>query len=608
MADLRSLSAVRPSLDVEDHQRMIGPTSPPPPLTLADAVPSRRQRWLAVGVASFLLAYSAAVLPVAQRAGPMWPSFIGIYQTAVILSDLLTAMFLLFQFQQFRQPGMLVLGGGYLFTSAIATVHLLSFPGLFGEHGVIGGPQTTNWLWIFWHGGFPLFVLAYLAVDASGTTFRRGAGRTVWLSALGVVALAALLGLLATSEAVLPALIVGNNYNRINETGLGPVLVVLCLAALLLTLRQRGSTVIKLWLTVTMLAFALDVFQNLHSGARFTFGWYAARGNSFVASVLALAVYVVENNLLLRHWVTSSRELAAANDRLVETNARLAEALADQQRLARETADANDRLAAALQEQKRLAGEAEQANRSKSRFLAAASHDIRQPVQSLMLFVSVLRGRLENRPEAGLLATVDQALQTLKRLLDGILDLSKLEAGVVTASVRSIPVAEILDGLAAEYMPRAGERGLRLGVVRCSARVRSDPLLLSRMVRNLVENALRYTESGRILVGCRRRGRRLRVEVHDTGVGIPEDRVAEVFEEFVQIGNQERDGDKGLGLGLAIVRRLAQLLHHPLDVRSRPGHGSTFAVDVPIAVAEAETVEAPLIQASARPREEAPRA
>jgi signal transduction histidine kinase len=145
-------------------------------------------------------------------------------------------------------------------------------------------------------------------------------------------------------------------------------------------------------------------------------------------------------------------------------------------------------------------------------------------------------------------------------------------------------------------------------VVRCSAWIRSDPLLLSRMIRNLVENALRYTETGRILVGCRRRGRHLRIEVHDTGVGIPEGRLAEVFEEFVQIGNRERDGDKGLGLGLAIVRRLAQLLQHPLDVRSRLGQGSTFAVDVPIAVNEAETAEAPLRQASARPREEAPHA
>jgi signal transduction histidine kinase len=553
-------------------------------LTLADAVPSRRQRWLAVGVASFLMAYSAVVLPVAERAGPTWPSFIGVYQTAVILSDLLTAMFLLFQFQQFRQLGLLVLGGGYLFTSAIATVHLLSFPGLFGEHGLIGGPQTTNWLWIFWHAGFPLFVLAYLVVDASGAALRRGVGRAVWLGAVSVLAVATLLGLLAVSEAVLPPLIVGNNFNRINETGLGPVLVALCLAALLLTLRQRGSTVIKLWLTVTMLAFTLDVFHTLHAGARFSLGWYAARGNSFVASVLVLAVYIVENHLLLRHWVRSSRELAAVNDRLVEANARLAQALADQQRLAKEAADANDRLAAALQEQKRLAAQAEQANRSKSRFLAAASHDIRQPVQSLMLFVGVLQGRLEGRPEASLLAPVDQALQTLKKLLDGILDLSKLEAGAVTASVRTFLVAEILDGLAAEYAPRAAERGLALNVVRSSAWIRSDPLLLSRMIRNLVENALRYTETGRILIGCRRRGRHLRVEVHDTGVGIPTSRLAEVFEEFVQIGNQERDREKGLGLGLAIVRRLAQLLHHPLDVRSRPGRGSTFTVDVPIAV------------------------
>ncbi len=160
--------------------------------------------------------------------------------------------------------------------------------------------------------------------------------------------------------------------------------------------------------------------------------------------------------------------------------------------------------------------------------------------------------------------------------------MSKLDAGVVVPRVETFAVNELLHRAAAEFRPTAGEKQVDLMVVPCRATVRSDPALLGRILQNLVANAVRYTEQGRILVGCRRRGPHLAIEVWDTGIGIPESRLADIFEEFTQLGNAERDRSQGLGLGLAIVRRLSQLLAHPVSVRSQPGKGSVFSVAVPL--------------------------
>ncbi|CAO3458285.1 hypothetical protein [Azospirillum largimobile] len=226
--------------------------------------------------------------------------------------------------------------------------------------------------------------------------------------------------------------------------------------------------------------------------------------------------------------------------------------------------------------------EAERANVAKSKFLASASHDLRQPVQSLVLFMGALQGHVEGTPGMRILRSMEQSMDGLRMLLDGLLDVSKLDAGLVTANPVAMPIAPIIQRLADEYTLRAAEQGLRFRTSGCGTVVQSDPVLLERILRNLVENALRYTERGGVLVGCRRRDGQLRIEVADTGIGIAPDRQQEVFEEFFQVGNPERDRDKGLGLGLAVVRRLARLLGHEVEVRSIPGRGSTFAVTVPL--------------------------
>ncbi len=231
--------------------------------------------------------------------------------------------------------------------------------------------------------------------------------------------------------------------------------------------------------------------------------------------------------------------------------------------------------------------EAERANRAKSQFLAAASHDLRQPVQSLFFFHDVLARKLAGHPSAPVVANMQNGLNALKSLLDGLLDISRLHAGAIVVDARPFPVAILLDQLAAECADHAAAQGVTLRVVNSGAWVRSDAAQLERMLRNLLDNAIKYTgRGGRVLLGCRRAGgNRLRLEVVDTGPGIPEDKHDAIFEEFVQLGNPERDRSQGLGLGLAIVRHLGRLLDHPVTVRSRPGRCSAFSVSVPLATA-----------------------
>ncbi|WP_246024116.1 hybrid sensor histidine kinase/response regulator [Azospirillum ramasamyi] len=238
------------------------------------------------------------------------------------------------------------------------------------------------------------------------------------------------------------------------------------------------------------------------------------------------------------------------------------------------------RVQAALAEARR---EADRANVAKSKFLAAASHDLRQPVQSLMLLMEVLSGRVTDGMTRNVLGTMERALGALKMLLDGLLDVSRLEAGAVVPEVEVFALSEVMDRVAANSRPVAVQKGLILHIVPCRAHVRSDPMLLGRILQNLVENALRYTDKGRILIGCRRRGGNLRIEVWDTGIGIPPDQQDDIFQEFVQVGNANRNRDQGLGLGLAVVRRLSVMLGHPVTVRSIPGRGSVFSVELPLA-------------------------
>ena len=236
---------------------------------------------------------------------------------------------------------------------------------------------------------------------------------------------------------------------------------------------------------------------------------------------------------------------------------------------------------------------AETANLAKMKVLAAVSHDLRQPLQGLAAFHELLLRDTPN-PDLHRLGNMAAAsLQAGQRLLDDLLTLSRLEAGVVPVEPEAFPLAPLLGQLAAEVKAEAAAKGLRLTIASTGAWVRSDPNRLQSVLRNLLSNAVKYTARGGVLVGVRPRGDQVRVEVWDSGPGIPETELETIWEEFYQIGNPARDGSRGAGLGLSIVERTARLLNHPLDVRSRIGRGSVFAVTLPSVAAPVAVTPVP---------------
>ena len=255
-------------------------------------------------------------------------------------------------------------------------------------------------------------------------------------------------------------------------------------------------------------------------------------------------------------------------------------------------------LAADLRVQKELA---EQASQAKSRFLAAASHDLRQPVHALSLFVGALGQRPLDGESRRLVGHVQGAVDSMGTMFNALLDVSQLDAGMVPVHPRVLALRPLLQRIATDEGALARQKGLRLRLNAPELAVRCDPVLLERVLRNLVSNAVHYTDRGGVLLSARVRGGAVQVRVVDSGIGIAPQRQAEVFQEFVQLHNPERDRAKGLGLGLAIVRRLVDLLDVPLELRSQPGRGTCFTLRLPLAPLAAVQPEAAAPPATAAP-------
>lgn len=234
---------------------------------------------------------------------------------------------------------------------------------------------------------------------------------------------------------------------------------------------------------------------------------------------------------------------------------------------------------ARLREAKR---EADQANLSKTKFLAAVSHDLLQPLNAARLFTSALLEQSFGPKAEGLVRSVSTSLDDVENLLGTLVDISKLDAGVIKPDVTAFDLRDLLNNIARECRQMALADGLTLDFVPSSAVVSSDSQLLARILRNFLTNAIRYTGQGRILLGCRRRSDHMLLQVWDTGPGIPEDKLAEIFQEFKRIRPKGAPADKGLGLGLAIVDKIARMLGHEVSVASREGKGSVFSVRVPL--------------------------
>jgi two-component system CheB/CheR fusion protein len=224
--------------------------------------------------------------------------------------------------------------------------------------------------------------------------------------------------------------------------------------------------------------------------------------------------------------------------------------------------------------------QAQRANAAKSRFLAAASHDLRQPMQALALLQGLLAKAVQGERAQRLVGRLDDALNAMSGMLNTLLDINQIEAGTVHADIVSFPIDTLLTTIVQEYTDQAKAQNIELRCVKCSLTVKSDPSLLGQMLRNLLSNALKYTKQGKILVGCRRHKGMLSIEIWDTGIGIPDEELQAIFQEYHQLGNAARERSLGIGLGLSIVQRLGALMGHRVRVRSRVAKGSVFSIEV----------------------------
>jgi len=667
-----------------------------------------------LGFILVLLLGFAAAAPFARMPLPEFPAFVTVYQTALVTFDLVIAALLFGQFLILRAPALIVLACGYLFSTVMTVAHLLTFPGVFDETGLLkAGIQTTAWLYWFWHGGFLIAVISYALLKRQDGPVRGKLAVIIPGAVLATVGAGAGLIMLATvGEEILPSIMLDDK--RVATQVFAPAVTVWLMGLFALQLLRRGrQTALDLWLMAVVWAWLLDVaLSTVLADARFQLGFYAGRGFGLLASGLVLVALVVNiNRLYARQAVVASQlgvELADMR-RLHEVSTRsthqadlphmldeilgatielqradfgniqlydaragtlsivvqrgfprslldqftvvraedaavCAQALRDRERVVvedltsdprfpslrviaeqtgfrsvqstpilgrggilrgimsthfREPArpserdlrltDLYARLAAELIERvegdealRQAARTAEKANRTKNRFLMTASHDLRQPLQSLSLLTGVLRRVANDERSATVIAGQEQAIDTMSKLLNSLLDISKLEARATEPNIVAVPLDDLLEELVVEFSSPAEAKGVRLEVKKRGDHVLTDPILLGQILRNLLSNAIRYTNQGAVTVtsscdsGC------TRIDIKDTGVGIAREHLPHIFEEFYQVGISPNATREGHGLGLSVVQRAVKLLGHKIRVRSRPGEGTVFSILLPV--------------------------
>ncbi len=542
---------------------------------LSTLPPGPGARRLALTVFLLTVVMFLAALPFAKTPlGQVW-AFIPIYESALVINDLSTAVLLFGQFAILRSPALYVLACGYVFTASITVPHALTFPGLFAPTGLLGaGTQSTAWLYMFWHGGFPLFVIAYamLKDGRSGPGWMRGRPRVVVPAA--VVALAAVVGgiaLLATAgRELLPPVMEGSRYTPAMIFVSSSVWALSGLALIVLW-RRRPHSVLDLWLMVVMGAWIFDIaLSAVFNFGRWDLGFYAGRVYGLLAASFVLLVLLLENSMLYA--------------RLVEVH--------HSERQERRRAQQAEEAAAA-------------ANRAKSDFLSRMSHELRTPLNGILGFAQLLELDARGPEQREGVEHILRGGRHLLGLINEILDIARIEAGKLSISLEPVSAGDVVNSALDLVRPQAASRGIRLpAAIVCDDHVMADRQRLQQVLLNLLSNAIKYNRAGgAVSVACDAApAGRFQLTVIDTGPGIPPEQMHRLFTPFDRLDAPEETVE-GTGLGLALSKGLVELMGGSLRAESALGEGSRFTVALP--VTESPTRELERTRATAAPEDTA---
>ena len=506
------------------------------------------ERRLALAVVLVSAAVFVIAVPLAKvRLSPVW-AFIPVYQSALVVNDLITAVLLFGQFAILRSRALLVLASGYLFTALMAASHALTFPGLFSETGLLGaGPQTTAWLYMFWHGGFPLVVGAYaLLKDAGHQAAQPTRLSGVAVLSAGAAVLAAVCGLtlLATlAQHALPAIMQGNRYTPAMVTIVSSVWA-LSLLALGMLWRRRPHSVLDVWLLVVMSAWLFDIaLSAVLNAGRFDVGFYAGRIYGLLAASFVLLVLLIEHGRLY---------------------ARLAEALDSERRERQLVQLRTDELTAV--------------NKDLEAFSYSVSHDLRAPLRAVQGYVTILEEDFGERLGAEvrrLLGVIQDRTRRMEQLIDDLLVFARL--GRQRLAVTPVQLDDLVKQTLDECRSTCEGRPIAFTVGRLGT-AQADPAMLKQVLANLLSNAIKFTRNrnpAAVEVGCRTEADSPTVYfVRDNGAGFDMHHADKLFGVFQRLhGANEYEGT---GVGLAIVQRVIERHGGQVWADSTPGEGATF--------------------------------
>ncbi len=530
------------------------PRSEPGRGAFLSTLPARDgDRRLALAAVLVSVAFFLVAAPLAKRQLSQVWAFIPMYESALVINDVITAVLLFGQFSILRSRRLFVLASGYLFTAFIAVPHALSFPGLFAPAGLLGaGSQSTAWLYMFWHGGFPLFVIAYAWLeDAPAATggARRRPGVAVQSGVAAMAVLVAAITLLVTAgRDSLPAVIQGIHYTPAMIFVSSSVWA-LSFLALAVLWRRRPHSVLDLWLMVVMCAWIFDIaLSAVLNFGRWDLGFYAGRVYGLLAASFVLMVLLLENGVL--------------HARLVDGHER--------ERQERERAQRAEEAAAA-------------ASRAKSEFLSRMSHELRTPLNSIIGFGQLLELDVRGPEQRESVAHILKGGRHLLGLINEVLDVARIEAGRLSLSLEPVVLEDVVRGALDLVRPLAAARGVLLPSPPAWNRsVMADRQRLQQVLLNLLSNAIKYNrEGGSITVGAAdATADRLRLTISDTGNGISREMLERLFTPFDRLG-ADQTAVEGTGLGLTLSKGLVEVMGGSLTLESRLGAGTTCTIELP---------------------------